>query len=170
MEQIRYGLNLFSMVLVISIVWALPGSAQNQGQIQGVLNGDRNCPGCNLFQAPFAYMDLRDANFAGARMTQAEMTVTVFSRANFSNANLAHANMFGTVLTNANLSNADLTNTNLTGSWLQGANLSGANMSGTVLSGARMTSAQRLTQSQLNRACGDQTTELPPGLTLPRCQ
>ena len=160
----------FGWIAVVLSLLAGPALAQNQSQIQGVLNGSKNCPGCNLFQAPFSYKELQDANFAGARLTQADMTVTVLTRANLAGANLAHANMFGTTITNGNLSNADLTNTNLSGSWLLGANLSGATMSGTVLSGARMETTRGLSQSMLNRACGDSETQLPPGLTIPHCQ
>jgi len=156
--------------ILATLIAASPALAQNQSQIQGVLNGNANCPGCNLFQAPFSYMELRDANFSGARLTQATMTVTVLTRANLSGATLSHADMFGTVLTSANLSNATMTNTNLTGAWLLGANLSGANMEGAIFSGARLETAHGLTQSQLNRACGDGATTLPPGMSIPHCQ
>lgn len=164
--MIRFGL----IAVIMGLMATAPALAQNQTQIQGVLNGNKTCTGCNLFQAPFGYMELQDANFAGARLTQATMTVTILTRANLSGANLAHADMFGTVLTNANLSGADLTRTNLSGSWLLGANLSGANLTETVLVGARMETSQGLTQSMLNRACGDDTTRLPRGLTIPNCR
>ncbi len=158
------------IALIGGFITAAPALAQNQTQIQGVLNGNKTCVGCNLFQAPFGYMELQDANFTGARLTQATLTVTILTRAHLSGANLAHADMFGTVLTNADLSGADLTRTNLSGSWLLGANLSGATLSETVLVGARMETTQGLTQAMLNRACGDATTRLPRGLTIPNCQ
>ena len=44
-----------------------------------------------------------------------------------------------------------------------------ANLEGANFSGAEMDRAQGLTQSQLNRACGDASTRLPPGLRLPPC-
>jgi len=161
----------FALFTILAMLIAAgPALAQNQSQIQGVLNGNKSCPGCNLFQAPFSYIELRDANFSGARLTQATMTVTVLTRANLAGATLSHADLFGTVLTSANLSNATMTNTNLTGAWLLGANLSGADLGGAIFSGARMETTRGLTQSQLNRACGDGQTSLPPGMTIPRCQ
>ncbi len=160
----------WSVALIGLLIGAAPALAQNQSQIDGVLNGAKSCAGCNLFQAPFAYIDLRDANFSGARLIQASFTVTILTRANLYGANLSHADMFGTVLTNANLGNTNLTRTNLAGSWLLGANLGGADLSETVFSGARMETTYGLTQSQLNHACGDADTQLPPGLTIPRCQ
>ncbi len=157
------------VIIIAALLWALPATAQNQQQIQSVLDGGRSCSGCNLFQAPFGYMALADADFSGARLIQASFTVSTMARINLSGANLSHADMFGTTITNGNLSGANLTGTNMTGSWLLGANLSGATMSGTVLSGARMETATGLSQSQLNNACGDASTSLPSGLTIPRC-
>jgi len=158
------------IVALIGLLGAsAPALAQNQAEIDTVLRGSKSCANCNMFQAPFAYMELQGANFSGARLIQASFTVTVLSNANLHGANLSHADMFGTVLTNANLANANLTNANLTGSWLLRANLSNANLTETTLSGARMETTMGLSQIQLNQACGDANTTLPAGLTIPRC-
>ena len=48
---------------------------------------------------------------------------------------------------------------------LTGARLAGADLSGAVLEGA-----EGLTQRQLDQACGDEETKLPPGLIVAPCE
>jgi uncharacterized protein YjbI with pentapeptide repeats len=47
--------------------------------------------------------------------------------------------------------------------------MSGAVLTGANFSGAELQDALGLTQAQLNEACGDATTQLPAGMTIPRC-
>jgi uncharacterized protein YjbI with pentapeptide repeats len=69
--------------------------------------------------------------------------------------------------------------------WLDGAHLDGsdlrdavldtvilkeATLSNSCLVGADLRGAGGLTQEQLNKACGDERTKLPEGLTIPRCR
>jgi len=68
------------------------------------------------------------------------------------------------------MTRADLTNATFVGSYLQGANLAGAKLSGANFSGAQMDRAVGLTQGQLSKACGDETTTLPHGLHIPACK
>ena len=63
--------------MVISAFAALPAFAQDQGQIQSVLDGAQKCIGCNLFQAEFGMQDLSGRNFENARLRQANR---LFSR------------------------------------------------------------------------------------------
>jgi uncharacterized protein YjbI with pentapeptide repeats len=72
---------------------------------------------------------------------------------------LARLDLFDAKLRNADLRRASLTFSNLTGADLSGANLSGA----------QVIEVRGLIQEQLDKACGDQTTLLSPGLTLRRC-
>ena len=65
------------------------------------------------------------------------------------------------ILDGADLTGADLKDANLSGANLRDANLSEANLSGANLSGAK-----NLTQTQLDKACGNADTKLPGGLTL----
>lgn len=155
-------------LVIAALLLALPAAAQNASQIAAVQSG-AHCSGCNLFQGEFGYMRLADRDLSNARLIQATFTVTEMPRINLSGANLSHADMFGVTATNGNFSHANLTNTNLTGSWLLGVNFTGATMDGTVLSGARMETARGLTQAMLNGACGDASTSLPAGLSVPRC-
>ena len=60
---------------------------------------------------------------------------------------------------------ADLSNAKLCATAWSGADLSGA-----VLSGADLTYTHDLTQAQLDRACGDESTKLPAAtFNIPRC-
>ena len=44
-----------------------PADAQNAGQIDRAREG-ASCPKCNLFQADFSNLELKDKNFAGSRI------------------------------------------------------------------------------------------------------
>jgi uncharacterized protein YjbI with pentapeptide repeats len=75
-------------------------------------------------------------------------------------------------LQDANLYGADLSGANLYGANLYGANLSGANLSGANLSDAEFIGGAfrtKLTQTQLDKACGNTQTTLPEGFTLKPC-
>ena len=72
-------------------------------------------------------------------------------------------------MSRARFTGANLTNAAFVGAYLQGANLTGSDLTGTNFSGAQMDRAVGLTQGQLNKACGDQSTRLPKGLSLPSC-
>jgi uncharacterized protein YjbI with pentapeptide repeats len=74
------------------------------------------------------------------------------------------------VFTGASFARADLTNASFVGAYLQGANLSGAKLLGVNFSGAEMDRATGLKQGQLSQACGDDSTLLPRGLSIPRCR
>src|SRR5271169_1772513 len=63
-----------------------------------------------------------------------------------------------------------LVKANLSEANLSGADLSRANLSGVILAGTNLTGARQVMQSQLDRACGDETTNLPSALTIPLCK
>ena len=44
-----------------------------------------------------------------------------------------------------------------------------ATLSGANFAGASLERARGLSQGRLNQACGDEATQLPPGLTIPHC-
>lgn len=157
---------VLSLVAVLAL--ALPASAQNAGQIAAARKG-ANCPSCNLFQADFSGLEIKGRNYAGARLRQADLSVSVMNRANFRGADLRNVNAYGAVFGGANFAGADLTQASFVGTYLEGANFAGAQLVGTNFSGAEMARARGLSQAQLNRACGDGATQLPPGLRTPRC-
>lgn len=134
------------------------------------VRGGASCAGCDLFQINLAYQSVGGRSFAGARIRQADLTIATADGANFSSANLSLTNMFGMRATGANFTNANLSGATLVGASLDSARFNGAVFTGANLSGAEMARARGLTQEQLNTACGDATTQLPAGLTVPTCR
>lgn len=134
------------------------------------VRGGASCAGCDLFQAELAYQSIAGRDFSGARLRQSEMSVVTADRARFRGANLSLANMFGGRFSSADFTDANLEQATFVGAYLGGARFSGAVLTGANLSGAEMADAVGLTQAQLNTACGDATTTLPAGMTVPRCQ
>ena len=159
---------LTAILLLSAVATALPAAAQNAGQIARV-RGGASCAGCNLFQGNFSGLEARGLNLRGARLRQADLSLSVMNRTRFSNADLRDVEAYGGVFSGSSFAGANLTNAGFVGSHLRGANFSGATVVGTDFSGADMSGARGLTQSQLDRACGDGTTVLPGGLHIPPC-
>ena len=163
----------FALKLTLGAVMALAGvdaQAQSADDVQRVLNGAATCTGCNLFQIDLSYRDLPDRNFAYARLRQSNLALSTMNGARFSGADLSIVNMFGARFTRADFTNANLQRATLTGAYFGYANFFGANLSGANLSGAEFTGVQGLSQSQLSSACGDSSTILPAGLSVPHCR
>lgn len=154
--------------LIALLATPVAASAQNVGHIASAKRG-ANCPGCNLFQADFAGMEISGRSYAGARLRQADLSLSVMNRTNFARTDMRDVNAYGGVFSSANFAGADLTHATFVGTYLEGANLSGARLDGANFSGAELGRAHGLTQGQLNRACGDEQTLLPRGLRIPRC-
>jgi uncharacterized protein YjbI with pentapeptide repeats len=148
---------------------AAPAFAQDAAQIARV-QGGASCSGCNLFQADLAYRDLPNVNLSGSRLRQADLSLATMNGANLSACDLSVANLFGARFTGVSFRNANLREANLVGGYFGGADFSGADLTGAILSGAEMRRARGLTQTQLNTACGDASTELPAGLRVPSCR
>jgi uncharacterized protein YjbI with pentapeptide repeats len=115
--------------------------------------------GCDLRQLGAARAFLAKADMGGAWLERAYLL-----DANLEGALLISANLKVAFLKLANLEKANLREANLVGADLLWARLAGAD-----LRGANLTYARNLTQEQLNAACGDSKTKLPPGLTIPDC-
>ncbi len=148
------------------------GPITNQSQRDATaarVRGGASCAGCDLFQIDLAYQNVSRRDFSGARIRQADLTIAIADRANFSGANLSLANLFGMRATRANFANANLAEATLVGAHLGGANFAGATLRGANVSGAELAEARGLSQGQLNTACGDATTTLPAGLSVPAC-
>jgi uncharacterized protein YjbI with pentapeptide repeats len=156
----------FALALALA---ATPALAQNPSQIAKV-RGGASCPGCNLFQADLANLELQHKNYAGARLRQADLSVAEMNGDNFSRADLRDVNAYAARFTSANFSGANLTNASFVGTYLNGARFGGADLTGTNFGGAEMARAVGLTQAQLSKACGDASTQLPPGLHIPSCR
>jgi uncharacterized protein YjbI with pentapeptide repeats len=155
------------IVLALSL-FAAPALAQNAGEIAKVQNGG-SCPHCNLFQADLGNKVLKDRNLAGARLRQADVSLSVLNGSNLARADLRDLNAYGALFVRTDMRGADLTNASVVGAMLDGANLRDAKLNGVNFSGAQMAKAVGLRQAQLDRACGDEKTLLPRGLTIPPC-
>lgn len=159
------------ILVLTAFVIALSGTAlaQNASEIAKVQSG-QSCAGCNLFQAELSYSTLSGLNLSGSRLRQANMTIAIMDHADISGANLSIANLYGARLTGANCKGTNFEDAILVATYLGGVNFSGANLNNANLSGAEAATAIGLTQTQLNTACGDASTQLPTGFTLRKCQ
>lgn len=151
-----------------AMITAAPAIAQDAAEIARVEAGEP-CQGCNLFQANFSYSVLKDAQVANARLRQSNLSLAIMDGSNFRNADLSVSNLFGARLTGADLTRTNLQDATLVGTYLGGVTLTGADLTGANLSGAELITATGLTQEQLSTACGDHTTQLPAGLSIPQC-
>ena len=159
---------LTAVLALAAVAAATPAPAQNAGQIARV-RGGASCAGCNLFQGDFSGLQARGLNLSGARLRQADLSLAVMNRTRFNNADLRDVEAYGGVFSSSSFAGANLTNASFVGAYLDGANFSGATLSGTNFAGASLERASGLTQSRLNQACGDEATQLPPGLSIPHC-
>ena len=159
------------MLLAVLAALALgkPAAAQNAVQIDRARGGS-SCPHCNLFQADFSNKRLTGRNFAGSRLRQADFSAAVMNHSVFAGADLRDVNAYGGLFSGSVFSGANLTHASFVGAYLQGASFHDATLDGTNFSGAEMSHARGLTQRQLDAACGDEATTLPPGLRIPRCR
>jgi uncharacterized protein YjbI with pentapeptide repeats len=146
----------------------ITGQSERDAIAERVRSG-ASCPGCDLFQISLAYRSIAGRNFSGARVRQADLSLVTADGARFRGANMSLTNFFGARLSGADLSDTNLEGATFVGAYLGGARMSGAALTGANFSGAELADAVGLTQTQLNTACGDQTTSLPPGMTIPAC-
>jgi uncharacterized protein YjbI with pentapeptide repeats len=131
--------------------------------------------GANLNRADLRLVKLNGADLAAANLTEANLGRANLGGADLHAAGLAEADLTDASLFIADLSEADLRGANLSRADLRWANLDNANLDGTNLRkanlrGTNLRRADNLTEDQLNGACGDSETKLPPGLTITLCQ
>ncbi len=151
---------------------ATGGPITNQAErdaIAGRVRSGASCAGCDLFQISLAYQSVAGRNFTSARIRQADFSLATADRTRFHGANMSLTNFFGARLSSADLSDTNLEGTTFVGAYLGGARMGGAVLTGANFSGAEMATAIGLSQAQLNTACGDATTTLPAGMTIPAC-
>jgi hypothetical protein len=132
--------------------------------------------GANLVRTGLFLVDLTDAHLVEANLVDSEC-LSNFTRADLTGANLTNASLRGSNFTGARFNHSNLTRANLTHANLAGANFASATLSvkltdatltDTNFSAADLHDSLGLTQQQLDTACGDPKTTLPPGLKLPQ--
>jgi uncharacterized protein YjbI with pentapeptide repeats len=135
--------------------------------------------GANLRGAHLPAANLQEADLSGAGLWGAYLFVANLQEADLEGAELQGADLRGAVmrfaaLSRANLQEADLSGANLqeavlTAAKLQKADLSDADLRGAVMRFADLREVIGLTQEQLDLACGDAETKLPPGMFIKPC-
>jgi hypothetical protein len=161
----------------------------SHADLAGLWLGDRNLvradfSGANLQGADLSHSDLTRAEFSGANLVGAKLTDAFLEHANFFRADLSNADLSGAIINNCYFDGTKLTGARLHGATLGDCLIQNSDFSHTDLglvlfahsillgtkflkadlSHAWMDQVTDLTQGQLDLACTDGTTELPPGL------
>jgi uncharacterized protein YjbI with pentapeptide repeats len=155
----------------------LPNANLQYTNLRGAYLVRTNLRGAIMANADLTGADLMVADLTGVYLGQANLTDAMLAGANLLHADLITAKLTGANLLDANLTAAHLTGADLTGADLTGADLADADLSYADLSGANMraptayfSDAKNLTQTQLDKGCGNEQTKLPTGLTLKPCK
>jgi uncharacterized protein YjbI with pentapeptide repeats len=119
-----------------------------------IRSGIHDCPHC----------DLRNEDLSNSSASGGKLEGAIFDGANVELMNLLSADLKG-----ASFHNADLAGTNLARANLDNVDFAGAVLEFTSFKGTDLTHAKGLTQSQLDRACGDADTIAPAGMHVPSC-
>lgn len=165
----------------------LMGIRLTGAQLQGADLRSSNLRGAILNDADLSLADLRGATLAGASLRGASLVGANLSYADLgswssqnvrrigdpdvrvSAADLRGADLQFAALINTNLQQADLRGANLRSVHLIGADLSASNLQGVELTGAFIDQEVKVTQAQLDEACGEGTF-LPAGLSIKPCE
>lgn len=117
------------------------------------------------------------ANFDGATLISSRLMKSEFSRATFRQANIVDVHWSRSELGRADFESARLQNVNFMFSNLSRARFGGATLDNVVFFGAYtylthfedtdLGAVRQLSQQQLDIACGNEKTRLPPGLSRP---
>lgn len=118
--------------------------------------------------------DLSETELPNVQLAYAQLPNASFYRANLNGARLYGANLQGAKFFGCDLGRCYLRSANLSEAFLSGSSLDHVDLLDADLSGARLravdlTTAEFLTQRQLDGACGDDDTVLPEGLSVKTC-
>lgn len=147
----------FLITMLVPAFFALcpPALAANPAAVARIHGGIVDCVGCDLQGADLTNTCVKAHDLHGADFDGANATLMCMSFANFTGASFR-----GTQLSGANLAGAKM----------DGADLAGAKTSITSFLGTDLRHVKGLTQAQLDVACGDAKTLLPPGLRVHTCR
>jgi uncharacterized protein YjbI with pentapeptide repeats len=143
-----------SPLISVSTSIPSPSAHANLPPAERIKAGDINCPHCDLAGADLSNQCVKHGDLTGADLDNVRANYMCMSYANFTGASFRGADLTGANLGYSNLSNADLT---------------GARLDITSIKGADLSTAKGLTQGQIDLACGDAQTKLPPGLHVNTC-
>ena len=126
-----------------------------------------NFQGRNLTAAIFQMAMLTGANFSGTTLNRAQFQGANLSGANFTTAHLEEANFDYAMLHLAFLRQANLHLASLHHTMLNEANFQDAVLDQTNLQDVDLRNVEKLTQTQVNKACLRENAKLPKGLLPP---
>jgi len=147
--------RILTFAALVPLWLASPAPAADPAAVAKIHGGIVDCVGCDLRGADLTNTCVKDHDLHGADFTDANATLMCMSLADF---------------TGVSFRNTELSGANLAGARMDGADLTGAKTSITSFLGTDLRKVKGLTQKQLDVACGDDKTLLPPGLTIHRCQ
>lgn len=141
-----------------------------QATAQRLIDGEKACTGCDIFQVDLSYQELTSRDLSGARIRQADLSLSTFDHTKFAGADMSIVNAFGIKAEDADFSNVNFEDAALVGGWFSKSKFHLARFNNTNISGSYFEDAEGLTQFQLNTACGDEFTRLPAGLIVVPCK
>jgi uncharacterized protein YjbI with pentapeptide repeats len=147
-------LALLAAYTAIALFRPGPAQAADAAAVSKIHGGIVDCVACDLRGADLMNTCVKEHDLHGANFDGANATLMCMSFANF---------------TDASFRGTELSGANLAGAKLDGADLTGAKTSITSFLGTDLRHVKGLTQTQLNIACSDDKTLLPPGLTIHTC-
>ena len=129
-------------------------AAPDRAAVDSIKAGHHDCPHCMLAGANLDNTCVKGGNLEGADFSNVHAVLMCMSYADFKGVSFRGADLAGANLAHAILDDADFT---------------GADLSITSFKGTDLSKAKGLTQTQLDKACGDSETKAPAGLTVPNC-
>jgi uncharacterized protein YjbI with pentapeptide repeats len=141
------------MLLAFLFASALATVADPQA-VASIKAGHHDCPHCELAGADLTNQCVKQGNLEKADFSGARLVLMCMSYADFKGASFKGADLSGANLAHADLDAADLTD---------------ANLSITSIKGTDLTHTNGLTQSQLDKACGDSETRVAAPLKVKTC-
>ena len=141
--------------LVVLTLLSAPAGAADPAAVAKIKGGIVDCVGCDLKGADLTNSCVKDHDLHGANFDGANATLMCMSNSNF---------------TNTSFRGTDLSGANMAGAKMDGADLTGAKTSITSFLGTDLRKVKGLTQKQLDVACSDRRTKLPPGLKIRTCE
>lgn len=120
------------------------------------------------YRCSFVEIAAEGASFAAAELQRADFSGAKLAGTNFEKAELGRANFDKATLSGARFSLANLSRADLTGAIFDSPiTFDSAFMFLTRIEGLDLSAAKGLEQEQVNLACGNTDTKLPPGLSAP---
>lgn len=146
---------LAAFLTLAALAGFTPARAANPAQVAKVQGGIVDCVGCDLSGADLTNTCVKARDLHGANFDDANATLMCMSYANFTGASFRSTNLDAANLAHARMDGADLT---------------GAKTTITSFLGTDLRRVKGLTQAQLDAACGDAQTQVPPGLHVHVCK